>query len=50
MKKVIALSALAIAASTPAFASSYVTGNVQFHDDGRIHGSKATSTRSGSYL
>ncbi|GEA62034.1 oligogalacturonate-specific porin KdgM family protein [Vibrio comitans] len=44
MKKVIGLSALALAVSSPAFASSYVTGNVQFHDDGRIHGSKSTST------
>ncbi|GAL26905.1 hypothetical protein JCM19239_7455 [Vibrio variabilis] len=43
MKKVLALTALAVA-STSAFAgSSYVTGNVQFHDT-YLQGSKATST------
>jgi hypothetical protein len=43
MKKVLALTALAVA-STSAFAgSSYVTGNVQFHDT-YLQGSKTTST------
>ncbi len=43
MKKVLALTALAVA-STSAFAgSSYVTGNVQFHDS-YLQGSKQTST------
>ncbi|MFA0084588.1 oligogalacturonate-specific porin KdgM family protein [Vibrio sp. 10N.261.51.F12] len=43
MKKVLALTALAVA-STSAFASSsYVTGNVQFHDS-YLHGAKQTST------
>ncbi|MGD8112491.1 oligogalacturonate-specific porin KdgM family protein [Vibrio sp. TRT 21S02] len=45
MKNVLTLSALSLVFASSAFAgSSYVTGNVQFHDDGRIHGSKATST------
>ncbi|MFA0678803.1 porin, partial [Vibrio sp. 10N.222.51.A6] len=45
MKKIIALSALSLAFASSAFAgSSYVTGNIQFHDDGRIHGSDMTST------
>ncbi|MGF1754622.1 porin [Vibrio makurazakiensis] len=45
MKKVIALSALSLAFASSAFAgSSYVTGNIQLHDDGRIHGSDMTST------
>ncbi|TFH90756.1 oligogalacturonate-specific porin KdgM family protein [Vibrio ouci] len=45
MKKLFTLSALSLAFASTAFAgSSYVTGNVQFHDDGRIHGSSATST------
>ncbi|OBT16020.1 porin [Vibrio sp. UCD-FRSSP16_10] len=44
MKKIIGLSALALVVSSPVFASSYVTGNIQFHDDGRIHGSETTST------
>jgi hypothetical protein len=44
MKKIIALSSLALAMSTSAFAnSSYVTGNLQFHSDD-LHGSDATST------
>jgi opacity protein-like surface antigen len=43
MKKVLALTALAVA-STSAFAgSSYVTGNVQFHDS-YLQGAKQTST------
>ncbi len=45
MKKIIALSALSLAFASSAFAgSSYVTGNIQIHDDGRIHGSDMTST------
>lgn len=45
MKKLFTLSALSLAFASTAFAgSSYVTGNIQFHDDGRIHGSSATST------
>ncbi|MDF5302067.1 porin, partial [Vibrio parahaemolyticus] len=45
MKNIFALSALSLAFASSAFAgSSYVTGNVQFHDDGRIHGSDVTST------
>jgi hypothetical protein len=45
MKKIIALSALSLAFASSAFAgSSSVTGNIQLHDDGRIHGSKMTST------
>ncbi|MGV2987506.1 oligogalacturonate-specific porin KdgM family protein [Vibrio sp. E150_011] len=43
MKKVLALTALAVA-STSAFAgSSYVTGNIQFHDS-YLQGAKQTST------
>ncbi|WP_447471551.1 oligogalacturonate-specific porin KdgM family protein [Vibrio harveyi] len=45
MKNVLALSALSLVFASSAFAgSSYVTGNIQFHDDGRIHGSDMTST------
>ncbi len=45
MKNVFALSALSLVFASSAFAgSSYVTGNIQFHDDGRIHGSDMTST------
>ena len=45
MKNVLALSALYLVFASSAFAgSSYVTGNIQFHDDGRIHGSDMTST------
>ncbi|GAL12675.1 hypothetical protein JCM19233_3667 [Vibrio astriarenae] len=43
MKKVIAVSALSLAFASSAFASSYVTGNLQFHTDG-LHGSDITST------
>ncbi|GEM76817.1 oligogalacturonate-specific porin KdgM family protein [Vibrio sagamiensis] len=45
MKNIFALSALSLVFASSAFAgSSYVTGNIQFHDDGRIHGSDITST------
>lgn len=44
MKKLFTLSALSLAFASTAFAgSSYVTGNVQFHDDD-LHGNSATST------
>ncbi|CAM4233306.1 oligogalacturonate-specific porin KdgM family protein [Vibrio agarivorans] len=43
MKKVLAVSALSLAFASSAFASSYVTGNLQFHTDG-LHGSDITST------
>ncbi|MDN2480533.1 oligogalacturonate-specific porin KdgM family protein [Vibrio agarivorans] len=43
MKKVLAVSALSLAFASSAFASSYVTGNLQFHTDD-LHGSDITST------
>ncbi|WP_038175519.1 MULTISPECIES: oligogalacturonate-specific porin KdgM family protein [Vibrio] len=60
MKKLFALTALASVIAAPAMANefdenvqltekstaknTYVTGNIQFHDDGRIHGTDASST------
>ncbi|GEA60592.1 porin [Vibrio comitans] len=44
LKRTLGTSALILILTSPVFASNYLTGNLQFHDDGRIHGSKVTST------